>query len=64
MYHEAVESYRLASDFAERYLGASDNITQNLKGIFEKAKGEIDNTVNKISKKNEERDVTRKQQVK
>ena len=64
MYHEAVESYRLASDFAERYLGASDNITQNLKGIFEKAKGEIDNTVNKISKKNEEREVTRKQQVK
>ena len=48
MYHEAVESYRLAADFAERYLGASDNITQNLKGIFEKAKSEIDNTVNKI----------------
>lgn len=27
MYHEAVESYRMAADFAERYLGASDNIT-------------------------------------
>jgi len=64
MYHEAVESYRMAADFAERYLGASDNITQNLKGIYEKAKNEIDNTVTKIQKKSEEREVTRQQQVK
>lgn len=30
-YHEAVESYRLAADFAERYLGVTDLITQNMK---------------------------------
>jgi hypothetical protein len=48
MYNEAVESYRMASDFAERYLGASDGITINLKSIYEKAKGEIDTTVTKI----------------
>lgn len=59
MYPEAVESYRMAADFAERYLGASDNITQNLKGIYEKAKSEINSTVTKITRKNEEREVTR-----
>jgi hypothetical protein len=26
-YHEAVESYRIAADFADRYLGPTDGIT-------------------------------------
>jgi flagellar biosynthesis/type III secretory pathway protein FliH len=59
MYHEAVESYRMAADFAERYLGASDNITLNLKNIYEKAKSEINSTVTKITRKNEEREIIR-----
>lgn len=40
-FHEAVESYRMAADFAERYLGLTDGITINLKQIYEKAKSEI-----------------------
>ncbi len=37
-YHEAIESYRIAADFADRYLGPTDGITQNLKTIYEKAR--------------------------
>ena len=50
-YHEAVESYRLAADFAERYLGATDLITQNMKQIYENAKNEIQNQINKIDRR-------------
>jgi len=43
MYGEAVESYRMAKEFAERYLGATDGITINLTNIYDKAKKEIFN---------------------
>ena len=36
-FHEAVESYRMAAEFAQRYLGGSDPITRNLKLLHEKA---------------------------
>lgn len=38
MFDEAVESYRIAADFARRYLGENDLITLNLTGIYNKAK--------------------------
>jgi hypothetical protein len=41
MYNEALESYRQGADFAEKYLGASDGITINLKSIYERAKADI-----------------------
>lgn len=41
MYNEAIESYRQGADFAEKYLGASDGITINLKSIYERAKADI-----------------------
>ncbi len=41
MFNEAIESYRQGADFAEKYLGASDGITINLKSIYEKAKADI-----------------------
>lgn len=47
-FHEAVESYRQATDFADRYLGSNDGITLNLKNIYEKAKAEIDKKIDKI----------------
>lgn len=40
-YHEAVESYRMAADFANKYLGARDGVTLNLKNIYERAKEQI-----------------------
>jgi hypothetical protein len=36
-FNEAVESYRLAAEYAEKYLGATDGITINLKTIYDKA---------------------------
>ena len=44
-FSEAVESYRMAKDFAERYLGTGDGITQNLVNIYNRAKKEIDSQV-------------------
>jgi len=32
----------MAKEFAETYLGKDDSITQNLKNIYNRAKGEID----------------------
>lgn len=42
MYNDAVESYRQAKDFAEKYLGPSDAITNNFRNIYNRAKQEID----------------------
>jgi hypothetical protein len=42
MYSDAVESYRLAKEYADRYLGKEDAITMNLTNIYLKAKREID----------------------
>jgi hypothetical protein len=41
MFDEAVQSYRLAWHFAQRHLGNKDGITQNLKNVYERAKGDI-----------------------
>eukprot|EP00347_Sterkiella_histriomuscorum_P006593 403352176 len=42
LYHQSLESYRQAKEFAERYLGSSDGITQNLNSQYLKARNEID----------------------
>lgn len=41
-YPQAVESYRLAKEFAERYLGTNDGITINLSSVYLRAKQDID----------------------
>ena len=41
MYMEAMESYRLAKEYAIRYLGAEDGISVNLNNRYEQAKDEI-----------------------
>ena len=47
MFHEAVESYRMAKEFAETYLGPIDSITVNLQSIYNRAKSEIDSQIEK-----------------
>ncbi|CDW79018.1 UNKNOWN [Stylonychia lemnae] len=42
LYHESLESYRQGKEFAERYLGPQDGITQSLTNQYYKAKREID----------------------
>jgi hypothetical protein len=59
MFGEAVESYRMSKDFAERYLGATDGITINLTNIYDKAKKEIGNQQSRDQKRTEERDAAR-----
>ena len=41
LYLESVESYRMAKEFAEKYLGSNDDITLNLTNIYTRAKAEI-----------------------
>ena len=36
-YYDAVESYRMAMDFATRYLGSQDKVTRSMKQIYERA---------------------------
>ena len=47
MFHEAVESYRMAKEFAETYLGPIDSITVNLQSIYNRAISEIDSQIEK-----------------
>ena len=42
-YQQAVESYRLAHEFADKYMGPADGITINLHNVYMKAKKEIEN---------------------
>ena len=49
-YPAAILSYKKAVNFAERYLGADDGITQNLRNVYENAKNELDLTVFKKKK--------------
>ena len=41
-YHAAILSYKKAYNFAEKNLGAEDNITLNLKNVYENARSELD----------------------
>ena len=54
-FHESLESYRQAREFAEKFLGPQDAITINLSSIYEKARGEIDSkfemTVNRVKRR-------------
>ena len=43
MFHEAVENYRMAKEFAISYLGAGDGISQNMNKIYNQAVKEIGN---------------------
>ena len=45
MYHEAVESYRLSKDYAEKYLGMADPIADDFRNIYYRAKDEIDKSI-------------------
>lgn len=47
MFNESIDSYRLAKEFAERYLGFNDGISINLRTIYNRAKNEIDSTLEK-----------------
>lgn len=38
MYYEATESYRMAKEFSNRYLGPTDGISQNLSNIYDSAR--------------------------
>jgi len=64
MFGEALESYRMAKEFAERYLGATDGITINLTNIYEKAKKEIGNQQDRDQKRIQDRDAARAKQLK
>lgn len=63
-YHEAVESYRIAADFSEKYLGSTDAITLNLKQIFERAKKEIFRQLDRQKEKQEAREAYNAKQIK
>jgi hypothetical protein len=51
MFHDAVDSYRMAKDFAETYLGDKDSITINLQNIYKRASDEIDNQMRRVQEK-------------
>lgn len=42
MWHEALGSYKQATAFAWKYLGADDGIYKNLSAVYNKAKLELD----------------------
>ena len=49
----------MAKEFAEKYLGKEDDITINLSGIYEKAKAEISNQINKAKEKEAKMEIVR-----
>ena len=46
-YEEALQSYKMAKNFALKYLGPDDPITHNLNEVYEKAKLEIEVKIKK-----------------
>ena len=49
----------MAKEFAEKYLGGADEITINLSGIYEKAKEQISNKLNKANEKEAKMEIVR-----
>lgn len=41
-YHAAILSYKKAVNFAEKHLGPTDGITENLRNVYENARSELD----------------------
>ena len=52
----------MAKEFAETYLGKDDSITQNLKNIYNRAKGEIDAQIERAQQKQRKIEEVRKEQ--
>jgi len=52
-YHAAILSYKKAYNFAEKNLGPEDNITLNLKNVYENARSELDANFKKKMKEEE-----------
>ena len=50
-FDESVQSYCMAKEFAERYLGKEDDITINLSRIYETAKEQIALKINREKEK-------------
>jgi hypothetical protein len=49
-YPAAILSYKKAVNFAEKNLGPDDGITQNLRNVFENAKVEVSQKLNRLSR--------------
>jgi len=49
-YPAAILSYKKAVNFAEKNLGPDDGITQNLRNVFENAKVEVSQKLNRLNR--------------
>ena len=58
-FNESLHNYRMARDFAERYLGKEDDITVNFTRRFQQAQTEINHKLSKISELEEKKDKMR-----